>query len=63
VPPTMMGLFLVAIVAIAAITITQVVKAIAPTRHGHGASPSELAQLKQHVEQLSAALGTREKRE
>jgi uncharacterized protein YycO len=43
-------------VSIVAITITRVVKAIAATRQGHGAAASELAQLKQHVEQLAAAL-------
>jgi flagellar biosynthesis chaperone FliJ len=42
-------------VAIVAITITKVVKAIAATRQG-GASASELAQLQRHVEQLTAAV-------
>ncbi len=43
-------------VAIAAITITKVVKAIAATRQRHGASASELAQLQHHLEQLAAAV-------
>jgi flagellar biosynthesis chaperone FliJ len=43
-------------VAIVAITITKVVKAIVATRQGHGASASELAQLQHHLEQLAAAV-------
>ena len=46
-----------AALAMAAITITKVVNAIAATRQRHGASTSELAQLQQHVEQLAAAVG------
>lgn len=44
------------VVAIVGLTITQVVKAIAATRQRHGVDASELAQLKQHVEQIAAAV-------
>ena len=51
-PPNMVALVMVAIAGMIAITITQVVKAIA----GRGASPSELAHIKQQLEQHVAAL-------
>lgn len=51
-PPNMVALVMVAIAGMVAMTITQVVKAIV----GRGASSSELAHIKQRLEQQVAAL-------